>query len=160
MQKGKKKSYCYVCGKRRYKSIKKLKPYAKLSRKKVTLKVGKTKKLKVKRARGDKVKSWKSSNKRIATVSKGGKIRAKKRGKATITVTLKSGKKARCKVTVKAAKKRRPKRGSSGSGKVYWTPSGSVYHVSRSCPTLSRSRTVYSGSISQSHKPRCCKVCG
>lgn len=46
-----------------------------------------------------------------------------------------------------------------GSGIVYWTPSGSVYHTRRSCPTLSRSRTVYSGSISQSRKSRKCKVC-
>lgn len=160
-KKGKKESYCEECGKTRYKSIKKLKPFAKISKKSLSLRVGKSKKLKAKYARGDKVKSWKSSNKKVASVSKKGKIKAKRRGKATIIVTLKSGKKAKCKVTVKASKKKRhPKKSSGGSGKVYWTPSGKVYHVSRSCPTLSRSRTVYSGSIAQSHKSRCCRVCG
>lgn len=42
-------------------------------------------------AKGDGVKSWKSSNAKIATVSKNGKITAKKAGTATITVTLNSG---------------------------------------------------------------------
>ena len=42
-------------------------------------------------AKGDGVKSWKSSNAKIATVSKTGKITAKKAGTATITVTLNSG---------------------------------------------------------------------
>ena len=44
--------------------------------------------------------TYKTSNKKIATVSKTGKIKAKKKGKATITV--KSGsKKVKIKVTVK-----------------------------------------------------------
>ncbi len=47
----------------------------------------------------------------------------------------------------------------SGSGTVYWTPSGSVYHSTRNCPTLSRSKTIRSGSVSQSGKLRKCKVC-
>lgn len=41
--------------------------------------------------KGDGVKSWKSSNAKVATVSKNGKITAKKAGTATITVTLNSG---------------------------------------------------------------------
>lgn len=41
-----------------------------------------------------------SSNKKIAAVSKSGKITAKKKGKATITVTV-GKKKAKCKITVK-----------------------------------------------------------
>ena len=49
---------------------------------------------------------------------------------------------------------------STGGGTVYWTPSGSVYHYSRYCSTLSRSRTIYSGSISSSGKSRGCSVCG
>ncbi len=48
----------------------------------------------------------------------------------------------------------------SKTGTVYWTPGGSVYHYSRSCPTLSRSRIVYSGTPSESGKSRGCKVCG
>ena len=55
----------------------------KLNKKKVTLYVGKSVRLKVKGA-GKKVK-WKSSNKKIATVSSKGKVKAKKKGKAKIT---------------------------------------------------------------------------
>ena len=43
---------------------------------------------------------------------------------------------------------------------VYWTPSGSVYHLSSGCRTLARSRTVLSGTIEESGKPRACYVCG
>ena len=43
-------------------------------------------------AAGDKVVSWKSSNKKIVTVSSKGKITGKKKGKAVITVKLLSGK--------------------------------------------------------------------
>ena len=43
-------------------------------------------------ANGDSVKSWTSSNKKIVTVDKNGKIKAgKKTGSAKITITLKSG---------------------------------------------------------------------
>lgn len=45
-------------------------------------------------------KHWKSSSNKVACVSKKGKVRAKKAGKATITLQIGS-KKARCKVTVK-----------------------------------------------------------
>ena len=50
--------------------------------------------IKVKMAEGDSVVSWTSSNKKIVTVNKKGKIKAKKKGKATVTVTLASGKTA------------------------------------------------------------------
>lgn len=78
----------------------------KISAKSKSLKVGKSYKLKVtikpKNATNKKV-TYKSSNKKVATVSKSGKITAKKKGKATITVTSKSNPKAKakCKVTVK-----------------------------------------------------------
>lgn len=56
-------------------------------------------------ANGDSVKSWISSNKKIVTVDKSGKIKAgKKTGNAKITVTLKSGKKAILKVKVQSTK--------------------------------------------------------
>ena len=88
-------------GKNRWRRISKLKPTIKLSKTKVIIKKGKSVTIKVsKLAKGDAVKSWKTSNKKIATVKKG-KIKAVKKGKATITVTLKSGKKATVKVTVK-----------------------------------------------------------
>jgi uncharacterized protein YjdB len=48
----------------------------------------------------DSVAKWSTSNKKIATVDKKGKITGKKAGTATITVTMKSGAKASCKVKV------------------------------------------------------------
>jgi hypothetical protein len=45
--------------------------------------------------------TFKSSNKKVATVSASGKIKAKKKGKATITVKTVNGKTAKCKITVK-----------------------------------------------------------
>lgn len=56
---------------------------------------------------GTTIKSAKSSNKKVATVDKKGKIKAKKAGKATITVVGADNKSYKCKVTVspKATKK-------------------------------------------------------
>lgn len=75
-----------------------------LSKKRIVLKVGKSKKLKVKRiSKKTKVK-WKSRNRKIASVSKRGKVTAKKAGKTTITCTFKyKGRKytKKCKVVVK-----------------------------------------------------------
>ena len=70
----------------------------KISNKKITLEVGKKKKLSVK---GTKKKvSWKSSDKKIATVNKKGIVKAKSTGKAV--VTAKAGrKKYKCVVKVK-----------------------------------------------------------
>ena len=45
--------------------------------------------------------TWTSSNKKVATVDKNGKVKALKKGAATITVKTASGKKATCKITVK-----------------------------------------------------------
>lgn len=47
-------------------------------------------------------KSFKSSNKKIATVSKNGKVVGKRKGRATITVVDNNGKKYNCKITVEA----------------------------------------------------------
>lgn len=130
----------------------------KLNTKKVTLRKGETKKLKLKNVSG-KIK-WKSSKKSVVSVTSNGLVRAKKAGKATVTATYKK-KQYKCAVTVKSSSKT-SKSNTSGSKKtatVYWTPGGAVYHVSRNCPTLSRSRTVLSGSISDSKKSRACKVC-
>ena len=49
---------------------------------------------------GSKVKSWASSNKKIASVDKKGKVSAKKKGNATITAVATNGKKYTCKVNV------------------------------------------------------------
>ena len=75
-----------------------------LNAKSKTLTVGKSFQLKVKSVKptkASKAVTYKSSNKKVATVSSKGKITAKKAGTATITVTMKSGAKATCKVTVK-----------------------------------------------------------
>lgn len=68
----------------------------KLNKTKLTLKVGKSTKLKVKNTK-KKVK-WSSSKKKVATV-KNGKVTAKKVGKTTITAKV-GKKKLKCKVTV------------------------------------------------------------
>lgn len=147
---GKKQRECFWCDTVQTKTISKRKPYVKFSKKTVSLTQSKSKTLKIKYAKGDSVKSWKSSNKKIATVSSKGKVKAKKKGTAKITVTMKSGKKATCTIKVTAKKK---------GAAVYWTPNGSVYHSTKNCPTLSRSRTIYSGSKSKCPKKRACKVC-
>lgn len=58
-----------------------------------------------KKGASDSVRKWTTSNKRIVTVNaKTGKLTAKKTGKATITVTMKSGAKASCVVKVQKGK--------------------------------------------------------
>lgn len=74
----------------------------KLSKTSATLKPGKTLKLKLKNAKASKIK-WKSSKKKVASVSKKGLVKAKKKGKTIITAKYK-GKKYKCKITVTAKK--------------------------------------------------------
>ncbi|WP_155829322.1 glycosyl hydrolase 53 family protein [Butyrivibrio sp. AD3002] len=77
----------------------------KLNKKKKTLKVGNKYQLKATVKPTDatnKNVTWKSSNKKVARVSRSGKVTAVSKGKATITVVTKDGKfKAKCKITVK-----------------------------------------------------------
>ncbi|MBQ9063327.1 MAG: Ig-like domain-containing protein [Eubacterium sp.] len=87
----------------------------KLSKKKATITVGKTLKLKVKGTK-KKVK-WKSSNKKVATVSKKGVVKGIKKG--TCKITAKVGKKKlTCKVTVKAAAAKKSSSGNTASTSV------------------------------------------
>lgn len=79
----------------------------KLNKKKATMRVGKTLKLKLKNAKAKKVK-WKSSNKKVATVSKKGVVKALKKGKVTITAKYK-GKKYKCKIKINKTVKRSAK---------------------------------------------------
>ena len=85
--------------------VKKSVPLKKLSlnKKKVTLKVNQKEKLVVTKKPVTAVTKlkWSTSDKKIATVDQNGKVKAKKKGKVTITVKASNGKKARCKVTVK-----------------------------------------------------------
>lgn len=43
---------------------------------------------------------------------------------------------------------------------VYWVESGEVYHLSKGCRTLARSKDIKSGTAAESEKERACKVCG
>lgn len=101
---------CSACNKSETRNIgKKLAPKATLNASTVTLKVKQsTSRLKVTRlAKGDSVKSWKSSNSKIFTVrgkSNGTcKITGKKRGTAKLQITLASGLKKTVKVRVQTA---------------------------------------------------------
>ena len=156
---GIKERECLICDKTQTKIIPKLKPYIKLSKKTLKIKTTKTYALKIKYAQGDSIKSCSSSNKKVATVSKNGNIKALHNGTTKITVTLKSGKKSTCTVKVSITKKTTTTNNSTNSVTVYLVPNGEVYHRTSSCPTLSRSRTIYSGSKSNCPKPRPCKVC-
>ena len=49
--------------------------------------------------------------------------------------------------------------GSGSYGTVYWVPKGTVWHSTPECSTLSRSKTILSGTIAQSGMPRGCRVC-
>lgn len=85
-------------------AISEAKSKIKLNRKKITLLVGKKKKLKLKNYKNPKKITWKSKNKKIATVTKKGWVKAKRAGKTTILCKYKyKGKKRipKCKVTVK-----------------------------------------------------------
>ena len=75
--------------------------FAGLSRKKASLKAGKELKLKV---ISGKAKSWKSSNKKVCTV-KNGRVTALRKGTATITATLTSGQKVKCRIKVTTSPK-------------------------------------------------------
>lgn len=77
----------------------------KLNKKTAVVKKGRTIKLKAKfnpTNATNKNVTWKSSNKKIATVDKNGKVKTKKKGTVVITCTTKDGKKtAKCKVKVR-----------------------------------------------------------
>ena len=75
-----------------------------LSRKKLNLTKGSTFTLKVRGVSGKKNIIWKSSKKKVASVTKKGKVTARKKGTAVITAKIKA-RKFRCKVTVTAKKK-------------------------------------------------------
>ena len=93
---------CQKCGAVQKRNLEKLAPTGSLNMTSIPLKIKqKTNVFKVKGlANGDSVKSYSSSNKKIFTVSSNGKITAKKKGTATLTVTLASGKQLKAKVKV------------------------------------------------------------
>ena len=104
---GTKQRACSLCGLTQKKTISNLKPVIKLSKTKLTVRVGRSSsavKL-TKYAKGDYIKSVTANNKKIVTAKKSGKygikITGKKSGMTTVTVKLASGKSAKFKVTVK-----------------------------------------------------------
>ncbi len=76
----------------------------KLNKTKVSLNMAKTKKCQLKVTGTSKKATWKTSNKKVAVVSKTGMVTAKKKGTAVITAKI-SGKAYKCKVTVKDTRK-------------------------------------------------------
>lgn len=93
---------CTVCKNTETKAIAKLAPTIKLNVTSLPLKVKQsTTAVKVvTMTEGDAIASWSSSNTKVAKVNAKGKITGKKKGTATITVTLKSGISASVKVKV------------------------------------------------------------
>ncbi|MDY2883430.1 MAG: ComEC/Rec2 family competence protein [Romboutsia timonensis] len=47
----------------------------------------------------------------------------------------------------------------TGGGTVYWTPNGKSYHTTKGCSTLSRSKTILSGTQAESGKSDPCDRC-
>ena len=99
---GQQERICSVCKKKETKSIAKLKATISLNVSgTIPLKTKQTFTPKVTMGKGDKVVSWKSSNKKVASVGRNGKVKGLKAGKtATITVQLASGLKKSFKVKV------------------------------------------------------------
>lgn len=97
-------------------SAKKKAKKVRLNKTKLTLSVGKTTRLRIKGAKAKKVK-WRSTNKRVAYVSRKGLVRGKKAGKAKIVAKV--GKK-KYKCTVKVTKK-------GSSSKVDWSAVAEKY---------------------------------
>lgn len=103
LEKGWRLYRCTKCGTQKKTAIAKLKPYIRLSRTKMTMQEGdRSSALKVSSMqKGDKLKAFTSSNTQVVTVNRrNGVLKARKKGKAVITVRLASGKTAECKVIV------------------------------------------------------------
>lgn len=92
---------CYICGRKQSKKIPKLKATVRFSKKTYTMKRNYWLSPRIYYKIGDSVKTFKSSNKKVATVTKKGIIKAKKKGTTKITVITKAGAKATCKIKVK-----------------------------------------------------------
>lgn len=127
----------------------------KLNKKTATLIEGKTLVLKV---TGTKKKvTWKSSNKKVATVTSTGKVTAKKKGTATITAKV-GNKTLKCKVTVKAkGKNNKTIQGISyelkdtGSGVVAILKNTNKYHVSMTAKIAYHRNGKMIGTVSDSN---------
>jgi len=115
----------------------------KLNKTSISLYVKGTKQLKLKNYK--KKVTWKSSNKKIATVTSKGLVKAIKKGKTVIIAKTANGKKYRCKVTVLGAKKpvvtSTPKVTPSITPVATGTPLPLPAPTSNDCPSISPSAT-------------------
>lgn len=103
-EKGLRSRLCTVCRHMEVEDLAKVQPTLALNSDQVVLNAGGSYKLKVTvKSPGDYVAKWTSSNKKVATVTSGGKIKAKAPGKTTIKVKMDSGLSAKVKVTVQKA---------------------------------------------------------
>lgn len=119
---------------------------------------------------GNKVCTKKAGSKRLS-VSKNGTVYVQKGtpiGKYTMSVKIYAegsdaytSKTIYQTVTVRVAKKSAAKPAPGVSGTVYWTATGSCYHKTKACRSLSRSRNIYSGPLSKAKNMglRACKNC-
>ena len=97
---GSKRHICTKYGSIETQTIEKLPANVSLTKDKLYLKVGRQSRLKIKnKTRGDKILSWESSKKNIVFINKKtGKIKARKSGTAIVTLKMKSGCSAKCRV--------------------------------------------------------------
>ena len=121
----------------------------KLNKKKLVLTVGKKAKLKVKGTK-KKVK-WSSSKKKIATVTKKGVVKAKKKGTAKIVAKI-GKKKYTCKVVVKAKKKAKVTAKPKATAKVTAKPKATA-KVTAKPGTLPSKNPQVSDNPSQTTQP-------
>ncbi len=135
-----------------------------LKKTKITLTVSKAYTLKLLDKKGKTISStkvkWKSANTKIATVSKKGKVTAKKKGKVKITATYK-GKKYTCTVTVKKPtatnSKGDPDKDDAKNGTVYRTPTGKRYHIDPQCGGKNSTATTKTKAVKAGLTP--CSKC-
>ena len=153
--------YCTECGAEQWGTLPVLSPFASFTQSKYTVYKGSKMQMTsvLAFASGDAVKSWKTSKKRVVSITKGGKIKAKKKGTAKITVTLKSGKKATCKI--KVTKKPKASKKKSSGGTVYITRTGIRYHCDPNCWGLRNANALYTVSLSEAKAKGLtpCQVC-
>lgn len=101
-EKGLSSRECYTCGNVETREIPKLVAKVTLKTTKKVLRKGKSFVLKLNTwSNGDKISTYKINNKKVVTITSKGKVTAKKKGTAVITVVMKSGCTATCKIIVK-----------------------------------------------------------
>ena len=103
LAKGTETRTCSICGKKENREIAKIPGTIKLTVTKLPLQAGKSVELSkfvTGLTKGDSIASYKTSNKKIATVSSKGKVTGKAAGTAKITILLASGKTATVTITV------------------------------------------------------------